>query len=204
MTRTPRIYLAGPDVFLPDPLAAGARKKAICARHGLEGVFPMELVALPDGLGLRDQGLHIGAVMEGAMRDCDGIIVNLTPFHGPSADVGSAYEAGFMRALGKPVFAYSNDGRDFAERVAGFWSGRVRRRANGNLEGPDRMQIETFDLFENLMIATAVLDQGLPLFVATPPEAEYYTELEAFAEAVAAAAAHLLHGKALPGGPASS
>jgi nucleoside 2-deoxyribosyltransferase len=37
------------------------------------------------------------------------MIVNLTPFLGPSADVGSAYEMGFMRTLGRPIFAYSND-----------------------------------------------------------------------------------------------
>ena len=31
------------------------------------------------------------------MQGCDAMIVNLTPFRGPSADVGSAYEMGFMR-----------------------------------------------------------------------------------------------------------
>jgi nucleoside 2-deoxyribosyltransferase len=41
------------------------------------------------------------------------MIVNLTPFRGPSADVGSAYEMGFMRALGRPIFAYSHDARPF-------------------------------------------------------------------------------------------
>ena len=30
--------------------------------------------------------------MERVMRGCDAMIVNLTPFRRPSADVGSAYE----------------------------------------------------------------------------------------------------------------
>ena len=41
----PRIYLAGPEVFLPDPLAMGAKKVALCAKHGFEGVFPLDHVA---------------------------------------------------------------------------------------------------------------------------------------------------------------
>ena len=38
----PRVYLAGPDVFLPDALAVGEAKKRLCADHGLEGVFPLD------------------------------------------------------------------------------------------------------------------------------------------------------------------
>jgi hypothetical protein len=58
--------------------------------------------------------------MERIMRTCDAVILNLTPFRGPSADVGSAYEMGFMRALGRPIFAYSNDDRSFiASRSSG-------------------------------------------------------------------------------------
>ncbi len=40
-----RVYLAGPDVFLPDPHARGAALKRICARHGLTGVFPLDALA---------------------------------------------------------------------------------------------------------------------------------------------------------------
>jgi nucleoside 2-deoxyribosyltransferase len=38
----PRIYLAGPEVFLPDALAVGAHKVAVCAEFGLQGVFPLD------------------------------------------------------------------------------------------------------------------------------------------------------------------
>ena len=78
-------------------------------------------------------GLAISRAMERAMRGCDAMIVNLTPFRGPSADVGSAYEMGFMRALGRPIFAYSNDIRSFLERVAAF-CGAVRVRPTGEHE----------------------------------------------------------------------
>ena len=37
---TKRVYLAGPEVFLSNAREVGARKRAICERHGLVGVFP--------------------------------------------------------------------------------------------------------------------------------------------------------------------
>jgi hypothetical protein len=78
-----------------------------------------------------DQGLAISRAMERVMRTCNAMIVNLTPFRGPSADVGSAYEMGFMRALGRPIFAYSNDDRPFLDRVAAFRGGALRVRPTG-------------------------------------------------------------------------
>jgi nucleoside 2-deoxyribosyltransferase len=35
-----RVYLAGPEVFLRNAREIVARKRAICERHGLIGVFP--------------------------------------------------------------------------------------------------------------------------------------------------------------------
>ena len=36
-----KIYLAGPDVFLPDAVAIGQRKREICLRHGVTGLYPL-------------------------------------------------------------------------------------------------------------------------------------------------------------------
>ena len=41
-----KIYLAGPDVFLPDALDIGRRKAEICARHGLRSGTLKEFVGL--------------------------------------------------------------------------------------------------------------------------------------------------------------
>jgi nucleoside 2-deoxyribosyltransferase len=37
-----KIYLAGPDVFLPDAVEIGRRKVDICAAHGLTGLYPLD------------------------------------------------------------------------------------------------------------------------------------------------------------------
>ena len=38
----PTVYLAGPTVFDPDPDAIFSQMKQTCARHGLEGVSPLD------------------------------------------------------------------------------------------------------------------------------------------------------------------
>ena len=159
---TVRVYLAGPEVFLANARKIGAQKRAICARHGLVGVFPDDHEdgcdpALPPA----ERGLSISRGMERIMRGCDAMIVNFTPFRGPSADVGSTYEMGFMRALGRPIFAYSNDDRSFLDRVTAYCAGHVRVRPTGEREDLDGMVIEPFGLHDNLMLVGGVIASGL-------------------------------------------
>ena len=40
MTSRPPVYLAGPDVFLPEYAEVGRAKQALCARYGLDGHYP--------------------------------------------------------------------------------------------------------------------------------------------------------------------
>src|SRR5258707_232545 len=88
-----KIYLAGPDVFLPDAIEIGRRKAAICARHGLRGLYPLDNAV---DLSAADASLAIFKGNEAMMDAADAIIANLTPFRGPSADAGTVYELGYM------------------------------------------------------------------------------------------------------------
>ena len=190
---TKRIYLAGPEVFLPNAREIGTQKRAICERHGLIGVFPTD--EEPSGdipASASDRGLAISRAMEQALRGCDAMIVNLTPFRGPSADVGSAYEMGFMRALRRPIFAYSNDARPYLDRVAAFCGGGLRARHPGGYEDPDGMAIEPFELCDNLMLAGGVVSAGGCIVIEAAPAARRYTSLVAFERCVERAASQLL------------
>jgi nucleoside 2-deoxyribosyltransferase len=190
---TKRVYLAGPEVFLANAREIGAGKRAICERHGFVGVFPgNEDDACDPTLPPAEQGLAISRTMERTMWSCDAMIANVTPFRGPSADVGSAYEMGFMRALGRPVFAYSNDARSFLDRVTVFCGGRVRLRPTGEHEDPDGMAIEPFALHDNLMLAGGIVASGGCIIAEATAHAERYTSLTAFERCVARAAAALL------------
>ena len=128
------MYLAGPDVFFTDAAARAARMKAACARLGLVGVFPLD--PAPGPLPDAPEWLRIFAANEAHIRSCDAMVANITPFRGASADVGTAWEMGFMRALGRPVVAWTTDARDYAARVA-----------------PDGLLIEDFGQADNLMLA---------------------------------------------------
>lgn len=164
------LYLAGPDVFVRDVPAVATTKRSICARHGFVGVFPSDLARPQPELAPVAQGLAIYDALERGMRDCDAIVADLTPFRGPSMDVGTAFEVAYMHALGRPVFGYSDADTPFAERVAAHFGGRTARRADCTLEGADAYAIEEFAMHENLMLdgcvrrSTGVLVTGADAF----------------------------------------
>ncbi len=104
-----RIYLAGPDVFLPDAKTFAKTKKKLCAEYGFEGVFPLDPeIKNASELAPAEPAETIARNNEALMRSCDLLIANCTPFRSVSMDPGTAYEVGFMRALGRPVLGYSN------------------------------------------------------------------------------------------------
>jgi nucleoside 2-deoxyribosyltransferase len=81
--------------------------KALCMEYGFIGVFPSDAdkeSATDVHANKEDAGAAISKKNEELMRSCDFAIANLTPYRGPSCDVGTAYEVGFLTALSKPVF----------------------------------------------------------------------------------------------------
>jgi nucleoside 2-deoxyribosyltransferase len=192
---TVRVYLAGPEVFLANAREISLRKRTICQRYGLIGIFPAdEEEPCSSSMTLPERGLAISRAIERVMRTCDAMIVNLTPFRGPSADVGSAYEMGFMRALGRRIFAYTNDDRPFFDRVRAFCGGAVRERPTGEHEDSDGMAIEPFTLRDNLMLEGSVIASSGCLVAGLTAPDERYTSLVAFERCASAAASQLKYG----------
>lgn len=173
----PRVYLAGPEVFLPDPVEAGRIKCAVASEYGLEGVYPLDATLPLDGLAKLAQATLISASNEDLMRSCDALIANLTPFRGASADAGTAFEVGFMRALGRPVLGYSNTPLDYVPRADAV---RALPRLCFDSDAPD-VAIEDFDLAENLMIEIAIQASGSRLIRHQAPAGAEMTDLTAFA-----------------------
>lgn len=181
----PRIYLAGPEVFLPNAIEIGEAKCTICRELGLQGRFPLDNEPLPGGLSLFAKARHISLTNEELMRTCDAILANMTPFRGAAMDSGTAFEVGFMRALQKPVFGYTNATADYKDRAQTM---RARGLSNDDFDGPD-VEIEDFSLAENLMIAIAVSETGSDVhrYMAAPGE-DMRTDLAGFRQAASAAA----------------
>lgn len=156
----PYIYLAGPDVFYPDAIQRGAMMKAALAARDMTGLFPLDSELHPgDYRDPRELALAIAEACEGQIRKADMGIFNIEPWRGPEADDGTAYELGFMAALGKPVILYSSDPRSFAERIAAdVYQGEVYQDGHLTRGKRDGMLIEAFDGFaDNLMLINAAV-----------------------------------------------
>jgi nucleoside 2-deoxyribosyltransferase len=180
-----RVYLAGPDVFLPNPEARALALKSICARYGLIGVSPLDTPDdVPEAWRKLPFARFIALCNEAHIRACDALIANLTPFRGPSADVGTVFEIGFMRALGRPVWGWSNVSADFFARS--------RAAFGAEPDGPeawrdrDGMLLETFGMTDNLMIDGAMHASGGAIITGDVP---LWTDLTVFERCVAQVAA---------------
>ncbi|MBR0655858.1 nucleoside 2-deoxyribosyltransferase [Plastoroseomonas arctica] len=142
-------YLAGPDVFLPNAGAHAAEKLAICARHGIRGLSPLNediatLAAMDEAEAWRAIFAKDVAMMEAA----DIVIANLTPFRGASADAGTLVELGWFLGRGRPAYGYTNSAQPFAARSAAQVAAVPDPMAGLTVGG--------FGLPDNLMIAGAV------------------------------------------------
>ena len=176
IAHSPRIYLAGPDVFLPNAGAHGQVKALLCAAAGFDGAFPLDQSLDLDRLPSFEQARQISLANEALMRSCDLLIANLTPFRGASMDCGTAFEVGFMRALGRPVLGYSNCTDDYAVRAA---RSRAHGFSAGDCDGP-AIEIENFGLAENLMIEIAIRESGSRVMRTAVPEGDEMTDLDGF------------------------
>jgi nucleoside 2-deoxyribosyltransferase len=157
-------------------MAVAQAKQDLGTKYGFEGVFPLDASLDLTGLAKPDQARAISAANEALMRSCDLLIANLTPFRGVSMDAGTAFEVGFMRALGRPVLGYTNVATDYRARSEQY------RRAAPELpdaDAPD-IQIEDFDGAENLMIEAAILACGGSVVRNAVPHGQEMRDLAGF------------------------
>ena len=177
-----KIYLEGPDVFLPDAVEIGRRKIAICARHGMTGLYPLDNKV---DLAAPDASLQIFRGNEAMIAEADAIIANLTPFRGPGADPGTAYELGAMAARRKFCLGYSNDPSIYADRLRRFTPVTSR---DGHLIDADGLTVEDFGLNDNLMMIHALDLYGCPLVTPRQKPDDIWHDLSAFETCVQLAA----------------
>jgi nucleoside 2-deoxyribosyltransferase len=184
----PRIYLAGPEVFLPDAREVGAEKRRVAAEAGFEGVFPLDNALDLAGLDKVEQAHRISLANEGLMRSCVALIANLTPFRGVSMDAGTAFEVGFMRALGRRVAGYTNVADDYRARSNAFRGGTAH---HFDADRP-HIEIEDFGLAENLMIEIAIAESGCTVVRSRVAAGTEMTDLTGFRQSLAELAKVLL------------
>lgn len=145
-----KIYLAGPDVFRADAGAYGEHLKRLCDSLGLTGLYPLDTEISAEAGGPEAAG-EIYRANLALLRQADAVVANLNRFRGHEPDSGTAFEVGYAAALGKPIWAYTEDGRSIVEQM----TGRVAD-ADGHYQDDNGYTIENFDLNLNLMLACSV------------------------------------------------
>lgn len=169
-----KIYLAGPDVFLPNAIETGRRKRELCERYGFIGLFPLDNVV---DLAAPDASMQIFRANRAMIDQSDAIIANLTPFRGPSADAGTVYELGYMAGRSKLCLGYSNDRLAYRDRVT---QARPVSKAEGLLFDDAGLIVEDFGLVDNLMIVHGLDLHGCALVVPDATVTDPWQDLTAF------------------------
>jgi nucleoside 2-deoxyribosyltransferase len=175
-----KVYLAGPEVFLPNAREQLDRKIALTKAAGLIPVSPGDFV-IPPQPTRRQFGHAISEIDEKMMDSADAIIANLTPYHGVSADVGTCYELGYMCAQGKLAYAYTNVAADMKTRTVVHYDGEVFTDANGRLRGRRTgLSVEDVDMIDNLMMQGGIERRGGQVVIHDAPPDQLYTDTTAF------------------------
>jgi len=141
------VYLAGPDVFRPDAVEVGRAKVARCTELGVRGRYPLDAAVPPDLEG-PELARAIFECCRAMMDEADAAVVDLTPFRGVSADVGTAVELGYLLARGVPCHGHTDAPDDYSTRV---------RAAGLDQAG---WLVEEFGLADNLMVEGALVAGG--------------------------------------------
>jgi nucleoside 2-deoxyribosyltransferase len=187
-----RIYLAGPTVFEPDPEASFTVMKAICARHGLEGVSPLDnqigLEGIPPG---RDLLRRIVAADIALMQRLDGGVFCLDGFRGaPEMDAGTAFEIGYMVALGKPVAGWTRDPRHYPLKVRDFFGAKAlvptdagaKGGTSGLMRDPQGMLVHSEGCVQNAMTEIGIELTGGAVFADADWTAAFDAAIASLAE----------------------
>ncbi|CCW72219.1 unnamed protein product [Phytomonas sp. Hart1] len=127
-----KIYISGPEVFLPDEGATYYNKEGefLTAKQ----VIPMNWLdnKVSRALNIRNADIAL-------LEESDAIIADLSPFRSHEPDCGTAFEVGYAAARRKQILVYTSDLRSMTEKY-------------GGTKDADGLTVEDFSLPFNLML----------------------------------------------------
>ena len=157
----PKLYLAGPEVFLPHAIEYAQKQRQLCEQYAFIGLHPMDNNIEPIAFG--DQSMQTAVqIYRGdvsQIRECDIVVANCNAFRGVLMDDGTAYEIGYANALGKPAYGYIETLNSVSERTRDQYP--CRQLADGKTVDQEGYLItEDFGTSINLMMQCGMLENG--------------------------------------------
>ena len=151
MSNRVTLYLAGPDVFEPDPVAIGEQLKSIARQYGFDPLFPFDNAIPKDD---PNPSLTIFRANAAMIQAADIVVANLNPFRGAESDSGTVWEVGYALGLGKRAVGYIASEESMVKRVLGL-EGREIPTIGPYLDKQGR-SIEDFGHSLNLMLVHSI------------------------------------------------
>ena len=154
----PKLYLAGPEVFLPNATEMAEKQRQLCEKYGFISLHPMD-----NNINLSDQSMQTAVQIYRSdvsqIRECNIVVANCNTFRGMLMDDGTAYEIGYGNALGKPAYGYIASLNSLAERTRSQYP--CRQLADGTTIDQDGYLVtDDFGTSINLMMQCGMLDTG--------------------------------------------
>jgi len=162
--RKVKLYLAGPEVFLPNGAEYAEYQRLLCRQYGFLGLHPMDNnIEDMDSTYATAVKIYRGDVRQ--VRECDIVVANCNSFRGLLIDDGTSYELGFCNGLGKPSYGYIRDSRTYNQRVIDMGM-FVHDPAEGVfVDDEGYMFVDDFTTLINLMMQCGMTEHGGRLVV---------------------------------------
>ncbi|MCW7492512.1 nucleoside 2-deoxyribosyltransferase [Leptospira sp. 2 VSF19] len=151
------IYLAGPEVFLPNALEVLANSKKLCESFGFRAFTPFdgeitEKLQLAKAKQIFEENVSL-------INQSDIVIANCNPFRGACVDDGTAFEIGYAYSKKKCVFGYVSDKRTLPEIV----KSKIQTKPHPSgyaIDNDGFLLNEDFGNSINLMLEFSILNSG--------------------------------------------
>jgi nucleoside 2-deoxyribosyltransferase len=152
-------------VFEPAPERTFALMKQMCAHYGLQGVSPLDnqvgLEGVAAGHTLAERIVRADIAL---MQRLDAGLFCLDGVRrGPEMDAGTAFEVGYMAALGKPLMGWTRDAREYPQKVQEYFQQPMQPALansagamSGGLRDPDGMLLHSQGCVQNAMVQIAI------------------------------------------------
>ena len=148
----PKVYLAGPEVFLPNATEYAEKQCQLCYKYNFVPLHPMDNTV---DLGKKDYetATRIYQANVNQIHECNIIIANCNPFRSMCVmDDGTAYELGFGNALGKISYGYITKKELLTDRTTRDYPTQLDIISNLHIDKEGYAVTDAFDTSINLMM----------------------------------------------------
>ncbi len=150
------VYLAGPEVFLPNAKEVAQKQREVCRKYGFVPLHPLDTEVDPRYAGM-DAATWIFRANLHQMDACQIIVANCDSFRGACMDDGTAFELGYCFAQEKILYGYVSTLMPLLKRTVLAYPCRpdIESKQIVDREG---CLIENFGGTINLMMQCGILD----------------------------------------------